>query len=172
MTLSRFLFFLRKDLRGFLTGKFRAPSGQAGREFEERVRAEITRRQTNAQIRVLQAQERQIEAQGKQLEAQGKAARNPSPADAVVKDSKLGACGRDYRPGLRHTGARGFGLGISRAQGQRGVRGGGGGRRRAGRRRRVSPRSALSATLALKAGSCLRRVADIFCLLARSRRAF
>src|SRR5271163_2837546 len=31
----------------------------------------------------------------------------------------------------------------------------------------ASPRNALSATLALKAGSCLRRLADIFCLLAR-----
>src|SRR6202035_3442463 len=31
----------------------------------------------------------------------------------------------------------------------------------------ASPRSAVSATLALKAGSCLRRLADIVCLLAR-----
>jgi phage shock protein A len=46
--------------------------GQAQRDYRETVQAEITRRQTNAQIRVLQGQERQIEAQGKQLEAQGK----------------------------------------------------------------------------------------------------
>ena len=36
----------------------------------------------------------------------------------------------------------------------------------------ASSRSALSATLALKAGSCLRRLADIFCRWPASRRAF
>jgi transposase-like protein len=43
---------------------------------------------------------------------------------------------------------------------------------RAGRGRSRTRSRTLSATLALKAGSCLRRLADIFCLLARSRRAF
>ncbi len=60
------------DLRNFLAGKSGLPSGQTYRDHQTLVIAEITRLQTNAQIKQMQAQERQLEAQGEQIEAQGK----------------------------------------------------------------------------------------------------
>lgn len=62
---------LRKLLRGNMSG-LSLFGGGPNQDCRELAIAEMTRRQTNAQTRLMRGQEQQLEAQGKQLEAQRK----------------------------------------------------------------------------------------------------
>jgi hypothetical protein len=77
-------FMTPDEVRKFLRGPSRAvTSDQWKAEFNLAV-AEVTRRQTNEQIRLIRAQERQLEAQGKQIATQSNLTRSLKRASWVL----------------------------------------------------------------------------------------
>jgi hypothetical protein len=74
-----------EQLRAYFTnpGGSRDPVVRV-RELREMAQAEITRRQTNQQIRLLRDQGRQLDAQGKQLEIQATLTRSLTRATWVL----------------------------------------------------------------------------------------
>jgi cell division protein FtsX len=78
-----------KVLQQFDAAKLSPMNSVRDRIFWETVRAEITRRQTNEQIRLIRAQEKQLEAQGKQTETQSRLARSLRTATWVLAGATI-----------------------------------------------------------------------------------
>ena len=72
------------ELRKFFSNTSRLFGSEAYKAEMNLVVAEITRRQTNEQIRLIRAQEAQLEAQGKQIETQGALTRSLKRATWVL----------------------------------------------------------------------------------------